>query len=244
MLKLIFFLAISMSLYADWDPTCLKTASPHVSLDVLHKRDFIDLKKKVFVELNKSWCSAEKANLIMDVIAATKPSVCVEVGVFTGSSLLPVVTTLSYLHHGHAYGIDTWSNIEAVRGLDQQDPNYEWWSTVNMDEVVLKYLTTMSTWQLLPHLTTIYSPSKVAVEQFEAIDFLNLDGNFSENGSTEDAQLYLPKVKKGGYILLSNAFQTSAENHLTKMKALSIIVEQCEIVAEIENSNTILFQKQ
>ena len=40
-----------------------------------------------------------------------------------------------------------------------------------------------------------------AISQVQRIDFLHLDGNFSEEGSTLDCRLYLPKVIPGGYVL-------------------------------------------
>ena len=46
--------------------------------------------------------------------------------------------------------------------------------------------------------------SKKAFKRIPAIDFIHFDGNFSEESCLEDLTLYLPKVKKGGHVLLSN----------------------------------------
>ena len=53
----------------------------------------------------------------MDLVVLLQPEVCVEIGVFTGYSFLPIVTTLAFLDAGSAYAIDPWSNAEAVRGI-------------------------------------------------------------------------------------------------------------------------------
>ena len=84
--------------------------------------------------------------------------------------------------------------------------------------------------------------SKKAVAYVPEIDFLHIDGNFSEEGALLDTQLYLPKVAKNGYILISNLLIMIGK-HPSKMKALWPLFEQCEIICEIENGNAFLFRK-
>ncbi len=227
---------------AVWDPIICLDKDNLSSLEILQDKQFVTLKKQVFNYLRDSWCTEEKANLIMDLIALTKPQVCVEIGVFTGSSFLPLVTSLSFLKRGHAFAIDPWSNLEAIQGILIEDPNYWWWSNVNMLDVNQKFLNTMTNWRLSPYYTVINTSSRNALKQLDQIDFLHLDGNFSEKGSLEDVLLYLPKVSTGGYILMSNVLVT-VNNKCSKMKSLWTLLEHCEMIAEIENSNAILFQK-
>lgn len=230
------------SIDGGWDPkTCLDKEKIS-SFDVLQDSQFLDLKREVLGFLRNSWCTEEKTNLIMDLIALTQPKICVEIGTFTGYSFFPIVSTLSFLGEGKAYAIDALSNFEAVKGIAKSDPHYKWWLTVNMVQVHELFSKRMELLPLTPFYTSIWTPSRNAVSQFDQIDFLHLDGNFSEEGSCEDALLYLPKVKSGGYILLSNLFLT-VDNQYPKMKSLWILLDQCEIIAEIENSNAVLFQK-
>ncbi len=214
------------------------------ALNLLANTDsqFDVLKNDVCEYLKESWCSEEKANLIMDVIFETKPKVCVEIGVFTGSSFLPIAATLAYLRQGHAYAIDSWSNQEAIKFIPYADPNYKWWATVDMQEIKNQFLSMLDVWSFNSYVSVIHASSEKAISQIDSIDFLHLDGDFSEEGSLHDLDLYLPKVKSGGYILLSNLFYV-IDNQLTKMKTLWTLFDACEIVAEIDQSNTILFQK-
>ena len=101
---------------------------------------------------------------------------------------------------------------------------------------------TMDKWSFTADYKIIPTSSKKAVSRFDKIDFLHIDGNFSEAGSLEDVLYYLPKVIPGGYILLSNLFVT-VDGEYSKMKALWALMDQCETIAEIENSNAALFQK-
>jgi len=212
------------------------------SRELLQNLEFNILKNQLFKSLSNSWCTKEKANLIMETIFRIQPKVCVEVGTFTGSTFLPIVSVLSLLKQGHAYAVDAWSNVEAVKGIPQQDPHYKWWSTVDFETVYESFLNTIADKSLTPYYTTICASSSDAVSQFDKIDFLHLDGNFSEEGSLNDVMLYLPKVSSGRYILLSNVF-FSINKQYTKMKALGALLEQCEIIAETDNSQTVLFRK-
>ena len=236
------FSIMANQLFAEWDPkSCIKQKNV-ASLNSLEDQNFLNLKKQVFDSLRDSWCSKEKANLIMELILLNKPKVCVEIGVFTGSSFLPMAAALRFVNQGHAYAIDAWSNSEAIKGIPLNDPNYQWWSAVDMQQIYVNFVGTIDHWSLGSYCTNIHLPSKEASLQFDRIDFLCLDGNFSENGSLEDVMFYLPKVSSGGYILLSNLFITIG-NKLPKMKSLWKLFDQCDLIAEIEQGNAVLFQK-
>jgi len=207
-----------------------------------HHLAFTQLKNQIFKKVREGWCSEEKANLIMELVAQVQPKVCVEVGAFIGSSFLPCVATLHFLGQGKAYAIDAWSNREAIKGVPSNDPHYAWWSSVDMAVVYQSFLQTMVDPALAPYYETIYASSRDAAPVLDQIDFLHLDGNFSEEGSLDDVLLYLPKVVPGGYILLSNLY-FPLNKQFPKIKALGVLLEQCDVVAEVDNNNTVLFQK-
>lgn len=171
-----------------------------------------------------------------------RPQVCVEIGAFTGSSILPVAATLKYLNHGKVIAIDAWSNTEATNHLANDDPNKTWWSGVDMKKVYERFQNMITQWSLQPFCTVIQSTSAEAITKVDDIDFLHLDGNYSEISSVQDVKNYLPRVKKGGYILLSNLFVT-VNNKQPKMRAFCILYEECELVCEIEKTNAVLFRK-
>lgn len=198
-------------------------------------------KSQVFKTIEGSWCSKEKASLIMDTIFYASPEVCVEIGVFTGSSFLPIVTALSCCGQGHAYAVDAWSNVEAVKGIPDSE-HYTWWSSVDMKSVYNTFCRTLSNPELSSYFTIISLPSDIAYSSFEGIDFLHLDGSFSGNQSRKDFELYFPKVNSGGYILLSNAF-FSIDHHFFKVETLCDLIDRCEVISEVDNNSTILFQK-
>jgi hypothetical protein len=230
----IFCSCISALCYAEWDPSFLL---------VLNDTQYKELKMQVMQELKNSWCSTEKINLLMDLTLLTHPRVCVEVGAFTGSSILPVATTLKYLNSGKIFAIDAWSNAEAIQYLEETDPNKEWWSQLDMKFVHNNHQYLMNKWSLRNFCTEISKPSTQAINEIPSnIDFLHLDGDYSEAGSLQDVELYLPKVRSGGYILLSN-FYFMINRDQPKIKAFILLCDACEIVASIENDNAVLFRK-
>lgn len=201
------------------------------------------LKSDVVKTLENTWVSAEKTHLLMDLVFITHPEVSVEIGAFTGSSILPVAATLKYLNSGTIYAIDAWSNREAVKFLDEDDPNRNWWSQVNMQEAQTTFSTIIRTWSLQNFCKKIHRSSIKAIHEIpKVIDFLHLDGDYSETVSLRDFKVYFPRVKPGGFILLSNVF-VMVNGKQPKLKAFEKLIENCEVIAEIENGNSYLFRK-
>lgn len=225
-------------LHAGWSPEYLFEED----ITVLDNSGFIDLKSRVIQSLAGSWCSDEKATMLMDLIFTIKPEVCLEVGAFTGSSVLPVGVTLKYINKGTLFAIDAWSNAEVTKNLEDNDPNKSWWSTVNMKEVRKLFDSTMRSWSLSSIVRAIEANSEQAAPLVRNIDFLHLDGDYSEKGSLKDLDLYLPKVKSGGYILVSN-FLVTINNEQPKVNCFPILFDACDMVAEIDGGNAILFKK-
>jgi len=236
-----FVLCISSLLYAEWDPSVLQS-TPNFRF-FLKKSSYEILKKKIIQELKNSWCSIEKIHLLMDLTLLTRPKVCVEIGACMGASILPVAATLKHLNSGKIFAIDAWSNLEAIKYLADDDPNKQWWAHLDMNSVHAQYQALVKRWSLENVCTEVFGPSTQAINNIPAeIDFLHLDGDYSERGSLEDAELYLPKVKSGGYILLSNFYLMIAREQ-PKVQTFVALCDQCEIVASIENNNAILFRK-
>ncbi|HRW58642.1 MAG TPA: class I SAM-dependent methyltransferase, partial [Chlamydiales bacterium] len=192
--------------------------------------------------LNKieGWCTDEKAELIVDLVLKTKPTVCVEIGVFGGASVIPFASALKINQQGFIYAIDPWSNAECLENYENMnDPNYAWWSKVDLNYVYHSYLAMIRKFEIIPYCKTMKMTSKDALHHIsEEIDILHIDGNHSEESSSFDVYNYFPKVKKGGYVLFDDA------NWATTTKAYQYLEERCEIIKKVDNGNCVLFKKQ
>lgn len=235
----IFCLAMTTPLLAAWSPDYLNRP---VKTAALQASDYIALQNKMIQYLENSWCSKEKVTLLMDLVILEKPQVCVEIGAFTGSSVLPVAAALKYNGEGEIYAVDAWSNQEATRGMANNDPNKQWWTDLNMQGVLNAYHYNIAQWNANTTCKTLQVPSNIAVNSLPAIDLLHMDGNYSREGSCEDVLLYLPKVKIGGYILFTN-INWYVNEQATRMNAFSALLDSCEIIAFIDERSTYLLRK-
>ena len=185
------------------------------------------------------WCSKEKAIRMMDLIYEVKPEVCVEVGVFGGSSIYPTARALEFIDRGKVYAIDPWSNSECLDGYAVDDPNYQWWSRVDLEQIYRDFLKMLSYFKLNHRCVVLRMTGVEALDQFadESIDILHIDGNHTEEIALNDAKMYLPKVKKGGYIWFDDV------NWATTRCAWEFLNTQCTKDEARSTNEYFLFRK-
>jgi predicted O-methyltransferase YrrM len=199
-------------------------------------------KEKTIQQMSEipGWCTEEKALFMMDFIKKNRCKYCVEIGVFSGKSLFPIAKTLAYKKSGVVVGIDAWNSSVAVHGFDPLSLDYQWWNQVDyshFNDFTLKLIAENS---LSKYCKIVKNNSLVAVSTFKdnTIDFLHIDGSHAENPLYDDAVLFLPKVKNGGYILLNNA------TWRTSKQALVYLLERTELISTFEpTANYYVFKK-
>ena len=147
------------------------------------------------------WCSIDKANKLVNIITGSMPDLCVEIGVFGGSSLLPQAIALKQNGKGLIVGIDPWTHEAALEEM-VNDANKSWWGTVNLQKIYQKLAAMINQLKLNDYVDLIKDKADNVVDNFkdETIDILHIDGNHCEKMAYADSKNYLPKVKKGGFI--------------------------------------------
>lgn len=200
-----------------------------------------DFKKEVCENVKEiaGWCSCEKATSFIDLVLEVKPRVCVEIGVYTGASLYPVAAALQYLSQGVVIAIDPWDKIECIRYFDpdKDRAHLKWWAHINMDHVYFGFLNVLRYFDLEKTCVVFKCTSKKAAAAIGEIDILHLDGNHCEKVALEDVRLYLPKIRKGGYIWINDA------RWHTLQPAIEYVLQHCDIVKTINDGNCVLFRK-
>jgi predicted O-methyltransferase YrrM len=160
-----------------------------------------------------------------DLIWTRKPDVMVEIGVFAGKSLVNAAEALKVNGHGVIYGIDPWRHEEAVKGLSpiEEDPGF--WNGIDLDAVHYDCMRAIWDRGLEEYAVVIRSASQHAHQLFRTnpIDILYIDGGHSKEVSTLDVNLYVPKVKSGGYIWIDDADWSSIR------KATQLLKDSCEL---------------
>lgn len=199
-----------------------------------HKKDALSEISNIL-----GWRNPILAEKIMDFIHKKKPEVCVEIGAFGGAITFPIAKALEFQKRGVVYAIDAWDFDLAVKGLSSKK-DIDWWRSVNFPAVRASFENLFSKAQVQLHCQTISKCSAEAASAFEkeTIDLLFIDGNSSSEGSLEDVSLYLPKVKRGGYVWIKNAYLPE------KHKAVLHLMEKCKwIKDESLGEDCAVFQK-
>jgi len=181
------------------------------------------------------WCNPVKAKKIVEIILKNKSDLCVEIGVFGGSSLVPTAMSLKFNGKGVVYGIDPWGKQEALEEM-KAEINKKWWDKVDYEDIYNHCLDNIKKYDISNFCKIIRSKSEDAVSQFQdnSIDLLHIDGNHSEELSYKDAILYLPKVKTGGTILFDDIWWAE-EDLITTRKAVVFLLKYCKKVEVIED---------
>lgn len=188
----------------------------------------------------QGWCTEEKAEKMMDLICDVKPTVCVEIGVFGGSSIFPTARALQYLDHGVVYAIDPWIKADCQEGYDPNDPNYIWWSSIDLENIYQGFLALLKKYHLNAFCHPMRMTSELALDFFqdESIDILHIDGNHTSEVALSDAKMWLPKVKSGGYIWFDDV------NWASTAKAVTYLDERCDVdLSRSVGKECLLFKK-
>jgi hypothetical protein len=180
------------------------------------------------------WCSRGKAQRIMDILLNNSSDVCVEVGVYGGSSFFPIAATLAFKKQGMAYAIDPWENTPCLEGYQEdEDKNiFNYWGKIDLVKVMQKFINSMHENGLDANYTLLRLTSNEAALLFEdsSINFLHIDGNHSELASMNDVVTWLPKVKSGGIICFDDAWWASTQ------KAIKFMKESCDLMKKDSSS--------
>ncbi len=175
------------------------------------------------------WCPDDKAQHIMNLLLTNHSKVCVELGVFGGSSFFPTAAALAYKKQGIVYAIDPWNNEACLEGYEEKnDDHYKYWSTVNLSKIMNMFVEGMHKNGLDATYCIMRMSSAQAYLHFDdqSIDFIHIDGNHSEQSAVFDVEHWLPKVKKGGIICFDDAWWKSTQ------PAIKIMLKECDMMEE------------
>lgn len=178
------------------------------------------------------WCVLEKRRLISSLVYREKPRVVVEIGVFGGSSLIPMAHALRQNvrdqpegadHRGMVYGIDPWDSTAADCYNDAgEKANAGWWESVNLLDVYVGLCQRLTNDNLWPFVSLLKGKAGDFAGRFYLIDILHIDGNHDRASVLHDVKNYVPCVKDGGYVIMDDT-QWSDQDGPTVGPALKLI---------------------
>lgn len=189
----------------------------------------------------EGWCSLDKATKLINCIAAIKPDLCVEIGVFGGSSFIPQALAIKENGKGEIIGIDPWSTESALEDMQGKE-HVDWWSKLDMSYIYNHFISNLEKFDVKSISKVIKDKAENVYSNFkdESIDLLHIDGNHSEALAYKDATLYLPKVKIGGYIFFDDIYWSEVGTHVTTRKAINFLLQYCQKEDTVNNDCLIM----
>lgn len=190
---------------------------------------------KELERIREGWCSPEKATAIAETIIRERTETFIEIGVFAGKSLIAAAIGMNQLGVGSAYGIDSWQASDST--IDVEPENAAWWSNnVNLMDIYSQCLRNVHESGLAKYIRILMMTSAEASKIIRSpVDFLHIDGSHSEWSSTSDVCLWMPKVKKGGIVLMDDSDWPSTQ---TAVRFTLKWCDQLETIAGKESTCT------
>jgi hypothetical protein len=150
------------------------------------------------------WASLNKSGYFIDCVeeicTRVDNPVCVEIGVYAGKSLLPIAMSLQRNKKGIVYGIDPWTNEEAIKGYS--GPNEYYWGLIDLKEKYEFFQNLISEFDLSKYVITVVDASD-NVPEIKNIDLLHIDGQHTEQ-AVRDAKKFASQVTLNGYCFVDD----------------------------------------
>lgn len=155
------------------------------------------------------WCSLEKATSLATLVVGLRPKLVVEIGVWMGGSLVPMLLAMKYLRDelgdpgmtgARVVAIDPWSPDASAAG--QNDVNRAWWGNVDHEAAYQRFRDRLVTYRL-GDLCAVLRMTSTAAPAFAPIDLLHVDGNHADQ-AYRDVEKFCPHVRVGGICVLDD----------------------------------------
>ena len=202
-------------------------------------------KLKIYQEINNLlekiiWdfgggCTFEKACIMADLVCTYNLKTTVEIGVYRGRSLLPMALAHKLSTHGTAYGIDPYKLEEALQNDTPFKEDIEKFClALDFDLLYQDVLDLIESYNVVDNCILLRKTSKEAINYFIEndiyFDLLHIDGNHDTDKVMLDVDLYLPRIRPGGFIVMDDFNWESVNPVYTKLKSqYTVILERFDL---------------
>ena len=151
------------------------------------------------------WCDVDKGNVLYDLVQEYKPSIVVEIGTFGGRSIGAFALALKSLGKGIVFGIDPWESAPCMEGVNEE-ANDTYWSNMDWDKIVREYFDFLRRNDLLKYHAHLRKKDVDCLDYFPdgSIDILHIDSNHSAELACQTVDLWLPKLKPKGILVMDD----------------------------------------
>lgn len=152
---------------------------------------------------------AVKALAFADLIVTQGIRDAVEIGVYRGRSLFPVAAMLKLVGGGKVIGIDPWSAAEAMQHDEHEagEAVREFAVAHPWEETYAGVVQAIEILELGDHCELRRLTSAAAAPGIAAasVGLVHIDGKHDRAAVERDVELYLPKLRRGGFLVLDDA---------------------------------------
>lgn len=144
------------------------------------------------------WCSPEKAVALASAVLAFRPELIVEIGVFGGSSLIPLALAAREIGRCKVIAIDPWLATASAEGqINPKDKEY--WSIQSTHDMVYEDFRRNLSELGLSEIVDVRRAKSDDVEPPANIGIFHLDGNHGEQ-AVRDMERFAPKCLVGSLL--------------------------------------------
>ncbi len=149
----------------------------------------------------QGWCSEEKAATLASIIVSMRPSVSLEIGVFGGSSLLPIALAHKQVGKGLVVGVDPWDRATAVAAQVDQESR-EWWDKLDYEGLFNGVREMVERHGLKDYCRLVRKKSSL-IDVPPGIGLLHIDGAHNDE-AVRDVVRFCQHVEVGGYTVMDD----------------------------------------
>jgi predicted O-methyltransferase YrrM len=164
---------------------------------------------------HSGWCSPLKAAMLAAItldLAEIRPIVAVEIGVWTGSSLIPILLGVRQTGSGIVHAIDAWSPSVSVR--NEAPANQTWWGSVDHDDALRRFRERLDAYEVARFceihraesgacdLSKICRRAESAADP-STIDLLHIDGSHTDQ-AIMDVRRFGTAIRPHGILVMDD----------------------------------------
>lgn len=147
------------------------------------------------------WCSPEKAATLAALVIAQRPNVSLEIGIYGGSSFIPLALAHKAIGKGVVVGIEPWDKAAAIAAQTTNEDR-EWWANQDLEGIYQTFMANLRHLGL-ENVTRIIRKKSNDVEIPGALGLAHIDGGHNDQAVTDVARV-AHKVEIGGYVVLDD----------------------------------------
>lgn len=145
------------------------------------------------------WCTPQKAQHLYELTIQSGGEFSLELGVYSGRSLVPIAMAHQEIKKGFVLGVDSWSKVAALEGTNDQ-ANADWWAQLDFNAIYKECTDAIDYYKLNDFCGTVRMRSLTfgILLAKNSISLLHQDSNHSQEVTCGEVAMFAPKVKKGG----------------------------------------------